>query len=751
MRRHPALATLSGDTLFFIEMTVIRFNPFLVLVLMIASVGPTVADEASHQSLIAKVRPSVTTIRVQGRDGDQLGIGTGFVIDDNGLIATNFHVINEGRRFTIESADGESLKVLTVEASDVTSDLALIRVDATSTKLPALALADEPSGQGLRVLAFGNPLGLRNSVVEGIVSARQEIEGRELLQLAMPIEPGNSGGPLVDLEGRVHGIINMKSAIDDNLGFAIPVQQLVELKENPNPVDFDRWVRIGRINEQRWMPLFGANWQERGGRITARGLGKGFGGRSLLLSKSKVPELPFEIAVMVRLDDESGAAGLVFHSDGAEKHYGFYPSDGRLRLSCFLGSSVYSWQVLHEVESDHYLEGQWNQLKVRVEKDSIRCFVNGELVIQSNDSQLTTGQVGLAKFRSTEPEFSGFQIGSAIVSPTLSESSRALLARLEVQPIDVESINAESIDELGQSWELSSRELTRRAMLLEKQAERIRQLAGDVRRAATIDKLARIDEVAEDERLLFGTLLIAKLDYPDLDVEAYQHRIDEMADEIKSTLPGDATPVRIRDAMHRYLFDENGFHGSRSEYYHAANSHLNRVIDDREGLPITMSVLYIELGRRLGIHIDGIGLPGHFVTNHVIDENDHQLVDVFERGKLLSQKDAETIVAMHARRLFRETDLQPSSDREILTRILNNLVGIAGRKNDGESMLKYCDAIVAINPDQTQFRMMRAQLRGMTGRIGLGLDDVDKLLENDPPDLDRGAAERLREALIERQ
>lgn len=722
---------------------------FMIAVLM---VRPADADEASHQTLIAKVRPSVTTIRVQGRDGDQLGIGTGFVIDDNGLVATNFHVINEGRPFTVESSSGESLKVLSVEASDVTSDLALIRVDTTSVKLPALQLAtNEPTEQGLRVLAFGNPLGLRNSVVEGIVSARQEIEGRELLQLAMPIEPGNSGGPLVDLDGRVHGIINMKSAIDDNLGFAIPVQQLIELKVNPNPVDFERWVRIGKVDEDRWVPLMGANWQERGGRITVKGLGKGFGGRSLLLSKSEVPETPFEIAVMVRLDDESGAAGLVFHSDGADRHYGFYPSDGRLRLSCFLGPSVFSWQVLQEVECELYLPQQWNQLKVRVEKDKIRCFVNGELVIESDDKQLTKGQVGLAKFRSTEPEFSRFQLGTEIQSPMLSEQAKAMLTKLDFGPIDIDAVNTDSINELGQSGDLASRELTRRAMQLEKQAEKLRQLARDVRRAATIQELSRLDDIAPDERLLVGALLIAKLDHPDLDIEAYRSRIDAMASEIKPAIDADATPVQIRESLHRYLFDENGFHGSRSEYYHAANSHLNRVIDDREGLPITMSVLYIELGRRLGIEIVGVGLPGHFVTKHVISDDEYQLVDVFERGKLLDRKDAEQIVAMYGRRLFQETDLRPNTDLEILTRVLNNLVGIAGRKNDGESMLGYCDAIVAINPDQTQSRMMRAQLRGMTGRIGLALDDVDKLLEQAPRDLDRAATERLREALIERQ
>ena len=125
--------------------------------------------------MIAKVRPSVTTIRVQGRDGKEIGIGTGFVIDADGLIATNFHVINEGRPFTVETAAGDALRVLSVDAASLTNNLALIRIDPGDLQLTALQFAGaDSSEQGMRVLAFGNPLGLKDSVVEGIVSAKRE-------------------------------------------------------------------------------------------------------------------------------------------------------------------------------------------------------------------------------------------------------------------------------------------------------------------------------------------------------------------------------------------------------------------------------------------------------------------------------------------------------------------------------------------------------------------------------------------------
>jgi len=728
--------------------------------LSVTSFSATAADVdvKSHQELIAKIRPSVMTIRVNGRDGDAMGLGTGFVIDSAGLIATNFHVIDEGRPFTVEMASGKRLRVTSVEASDRANDLVLIRVDPENETLKAIEFAEPMScDQGTRVLAFGNPLGLEGSVVEGIVSAQREIEGRMLLQLAMPVEPGNSGGPLVDLDGRVHGIINMKSAIDDNLGFAIPIDQLISLRDHPNPVSIDRWIRLGNMNEESWTTLFGAVWQQRNGHITARGLGNGFGGRSLCLSKSDIPKRPFEISVEVRMDDEAGAAGLVFHSDGQDRHYGFYPSSGRLRLTCFMGPSIYSWQVLKEVASEHYLLDQWNQLKVRIDNESIRCFVNGQLVIESRDAQLTHGQVGLAKFRDTKPDFKRFQIGTELPSEALSESAQKWLGQLDVPSIDLDSLRTEQVQDLGESSELSSRELTRRAVKLEKQAAQFRRIAHDVQRTVTIQRLHKLLEAKPDEQLLQGALLIAALDNPDIDIDAYKIRIEEMAAEVLSELPADATSVQKQVALHRYLFDENGFHGSRSEYYHPANSHLNRVIDDREGLPITMSILYMELGRRLGLRIEGVGLPGHFVVKHVGDEKDDQrngdqlngdqLIDVFDRGKLLTRSEAADIVASHARRPLRDEDLRGSTSTEILTRVLNNLLGIAGDGKDAEAMLRYTEGLVAINPGMVDFRMMRAQLRGITGRYTAAREELDWLLENNPPELDRELVERMRSAL----
>src|SRR5262245_22866274 len=368
------------------------------------------AQEAlSVKDLAAKVRDSIVVIGFAGREGTQQGLGTGFVIDKSGLIATNLHVIGEARPISVQTAGGKTLTVKAVHASDRALDLAIVQVDAADLRPLELTGADKIDA-GEPVIVMGNPQGLKHSVVSGVVSGTREIDGRNMLQLAIPVEPGNSGGPVLDMQGRVLGIVTMKSLVTENLGFAVAAGDLKTLRDKPNPVPIDRWLTIGGIDRTQREQLFGARWQQRAGRLLVDGVGAGFGGRSLLLSKGDSPAVPYELAVQVKLDDEAGAAGLVFQADGGDKHYGFYPSNGKLRLSRFEGPDVFSWQVLAEKPSEHYRPGEWNRLRVRIEAGKLRCFVNDELVIEAADDAFAKGRVGLAKFRNTGAEFRRFAV-----------------------------------------------------------------------------------------------------------------------------------------------------------------------------------------------------------------------------------------------------------------------------------------------------------------------------------------------------
>ena len=214
-----------------------------------------------------------------------------------------------------------------------------------------------------------------------------------------------------------------------------------------------------------------------------------------------------------------------------------------------------------------------------------------------------------------------------------------------------------------------------------------------------------------------------------------------MAEEIQTSLDDSASPDQRLHALNQYLFTDNGFHGSRTDYYHEANSYFDRVLDDREGLPITLCLLYMELGRRLDLRIEGIGLPGHFVVRYVPPEGEPQLLDVFHAGVPMSLTDAELLTIQVTGLPFRDDYLRSTSKQEVVIRILRNLFGIAQRGDDKEAMLRYLEAMVTIQPQDAARRGMRAILRHETGRRQAALEDLDWFLQQPPGAID---VERIR-------
>jgi regulator of sirC expression with transglutaminase-like and TPR domain len=702
----------------------------------------------SVKELAAKVKPSIVVISYAGREGSQQGLGTGFVIDKSGLIATNLHVIGEARPISIQTADGKTLAVKAVHASDRALDLAIVQVDAAG--LSPLELAGEMPAAGEPVVVMGNPQGLRHSVVSGVVSGTREVGGRTMLQLAIPVEPGNSGGPVLDMQGRVLGIVTMKSLVTQNLGFAVAAADLHALRAKPNPVPIERWLTIGGIDRTQWEPLFGARWQQRAGRLLVDGLGAGFGGRSLLLARSEPPAVPYELAVQVKLDDETGAAGLVFHADGGEKHYGFYPSNGKLRLSRFDGPDVFSWQVLAERPSEHYRPGQWNTLKVRVEKDKLRCFVNDEQVIDQADGVFTKGRVGLAKFRNTGAEFRRFAVGKELPGErTEPQLQLKLAAQFEKLPALSAITDAAVQDLAGDAASSTSAGLVAKAQELESRAAELKRLAADVRTAAVASEFAKFagpDVMHVD--LLRAALVIARLEEEDLDVEAYVAHVDRMASEIKQKLGGKTAEADKLAAVNEYLFRDNGFHGSRTDYYHKANSFLSRVIDDREGLPITLSVLYMELGSRLGLAIEGVGLPAHFVVRHVPAAGAPQLIDVFESAAPLSREDAEKRILELTGEPAIPPHFEAVTSRRILMRILTNLIGNAQNPKTGpdrEALIRYESLMLALDPTLVRDRGLRAVCRWETGRTAAAVADLQVLIDARPAGVDLAELQKMQD------
>jgi regulator of sirC expression with transglutaminase-like and TPR domain len=710
---------------------------------------PSAPRPKTVEQVAEAARKSLAVITFAGRDGKRQGLGTGFVVGADGLIATNLHVIGEARPITVELPHGKRYEVSAIHASDRARDLAVLRIDARN--LVPLELGDSAQlKDGQSIVALGNPLGLTASVVSGVVSAQREIEGKPMIQVALPVEPGNSGGPILDLQGRVQGLLTMKSSITANLGFAVPINALKPLLAKPSPIPMSHWLTIGALDPADWKPVFGAHWKQRAGRILVEGQGRGFGGRSLCLWQQALPALPFEVAVTVKLDDEAGAAGLIFHADGGDRHYGFYPSGGQLRLTRFDGPDVFSWTILAQKPSSAYRPGDWNTLKVHLEKDRFRCYVNNQLVVESTDTELENGAVGLAKFRDTRAEFKQFQVAREIPTVALPDAVQKRIDK-SIQGLSLQdALKPDLVDALVPDAPASVTVLRDRAAHLEKQAARLRELAVAVHQKEVQAELVKALRPKEDDiDLVYAALIVARLDNDELDVAAYRKEVERMAREITASLPKEADASARLAALNKYLFAEHGFHGSRSDYYNRANSYLNEVIDDREGIPLTLSLLYMELARRVGLKMVGIGLPGHFVVEYLPTKGKSQLLDVYEGGKVLSRAEARKRVEEFSGRSAREEDFERLTKRAMMVRLLRNLIGTTREEGNVQRALDYLDVILVIDHGAANERFMRAMGRMQTGNRQGALHDVEWLLDHHPDGVDTERVLQLRRILMQ--
>jgi regulator of sirC expression with transglutaminase-like and TPR domain len=176
----------------------------------------------------------------------------------------------------------------------------------------------------------------------------------------------------------------------------------------------------------------------------------------------------------------------------------------------------------------------------------------------------------------------------------------------------------------------------------------------------------------EDLDLGRAALLIAGEEYPDLDVPKYLQLLDRYAAAVQERAPHTLPPEERAIQLGAYLFGELGFHGNSSDYYNPENSYFNRVLETKSGIPISLSLLFIEVGRRIGLRLHGIGMPGHFLVGL---EGRGAFFDPFNGGEALSSADCRQL----AERLFGERltwddqYLEPCTKYEFLFRILNNL------------------------------------------------------------------------------
>jgi regulator of sirC expression with transglutaminase-like and TPR domain len=205
-----------------------------------------------------------------------------------------------------------------------------------------------------------------------------------------------------------------------------------------------------------------------------------------------------------------------------------------------------------------------------------------------------------------------------------------------------------------------------------------------------------------DINLAQAALLLAAEEYPDLDVGAYLDKLEQMALALKRRLPVGAVPANLIAALNKFLFQELGFAGEVAEYYEARNNFLNEVIDRRRGIPITLAIIYIDIGRRIGLAIEGVSFPAHFLVKCKFSEG-MVVLDPFAGGISLSIDELVTrIESLHP-------GMQPSKaavmemlasarNKDILARILRNLKHAYIQQKDWTKALSASDRIIKLIP-----------------------------------------------------
>jgi regulator of sirC expression with transglutaminase-like and TPR domain len=243
-----------------------------------------------------------------------------------------------------------------------------------------------------------------------------------------------------------------------------------------------------------------------------------------------------------------------------------------------------------------------------------------------------------------------------------------------------------------------------------------------------------------------GALLIAQEEYPELDIEKYLEKLAALSREAEMVVKmGNDTIEKIQLLSH-FLFEQKGFEGNREEYADPRNSFLNEVIDRRRGIPITLSIIYLEVGKRLGLNLYGVGFPTHFLVK-AVDERGELIIDPFYDGTILTLEEIRArLTQVYGQPVeVSPAHLKPIGARHILVRMLRNLKALYLKNSDSTRALAALDRILLLDPRSLEELMERGTLYETLECFKAALDDFQSFLSQAPQ---HTASETAREAVM---
>ncbi len=241
-----------------------------------------------------------------------------------------------------------------------------------------------------------------------------------------------------------------------------------------------------------------------------------------------------------------------------------------------------------------------------------------------------------------------------------------------------------------------------------------------------------------------AALFIAMLEYPSFDADQYLSKLNLLAQQVLTTLGSNSSsenidPLTKIDAINKVLFEDEHFHGNEEDYYNPDNSFLNRVLDTHVGIPISLSLVYIEVAKRVGLQVEGVGLPFHFVVRCVLP-TEILYIDPFERGLLLSEQDCRERIRLmsHGKitRLPRHM-FEPIQPRQMLVRMLGNLKNIYLHREDYKKTLAISEYLLLLIPDNAREIRDRGMIHLQLKHYAKALRDLKMYLKLEPQASDR--------------
>ena len=257
-------------------------------------------------------------------------------------------------------------------------------------------------------------------------------------------------------------------------------------------------------------------------------------------------------------------------------------------------------------------------------------------------------------------------------------------------------------------------------------------------RARLGEALGRSDR---DFELGRAALYIAQEEYPQLPVERYTLRLDCLAEAVKDRLDEETAPPVVLGELIHTLFEREGLRGNKESYHDPRNSFINDVLDRRLGIPLTLGIILLEVGWRLGLPLEGVNFPGHFLVRYR-GAAEHLLIDPFDAGRIRVESQAQEVLDQQYGGVVRMQPafLRAASKRDMIRRLLVNLKGLYVNVNDNERALSVVERLMLVHPASPGERRDRGMLLLRLGREEEAKEQLRRYLDGAPGAVD---AERI--------